>query len=102
MLVRNVVQRPFDAESGVADHHVQTAEALDRLANEALHVLFARHVRDHRQRLTAECLNLVDERAQPIAAAPRGDHLRPGTSEPRSAVARPIPADAPCNHDHSR
>ena len=74
VLVRDLVQRPFDAESGVADHHVQSVEALDGLAHEPLHVLFARDVGDDRQRPAAGGFDVADQR---VAAGRRGGPKRP-------------------------
>ena len=85
VLVRDLVERSFDAESGVADHHVQTIEALDGLADQPPHLLFVRHVGDDGQRAAAERLDLAHQRVQAIAPAARSDHRRP---VPRKAKRR--------------
>ena len=48
LLRRDGIDRPGEAVAGVADHHVEPPEAVDRLGDEPLHVLVPRDVRDDR------------------------------------------------------
>ena len=64
--------RSVDTKAGVADHHVEPAETLDRCCDEALHVRLTRDVRGDGDRLAAQCDDLVDEGLQSIDAARAG------------------------------
>ena len=85
-----VVERAVEADAGVADHHVEAAERLDRARDELLHVSVDRDVAWHRERVSARTRQLPHEIVQPVLTPGRQHHRRAIPRE-RSAHARPIP-----------
>ena len=79
----DVFDRAGDAEPGVAHHHVEPPEPLDRARHERLHVGFARHVGGDRQRRAAAGGDLRRERVEAIDAPRAHDHRGPLPREPQ-------------------
>ena len=95
LIRRDVVHDAVDAEAGVADHHVEPAEALDRAIDQHLHVARLRHVGDDRQRPSPPAAAISAATASRRSARRAQRSSLPPSRASRSAVARPMPADAP-------
>src|SRR5205085_9954403 len=77
----HVEQLAVDRDARVVDPRVEAAEARDRLAGDATHVLLPPHVRDDVSGLAARAFDLPDELFKRLLA-PRGD------DEARAAFGR--------------
>jgi hypothetical protein len=91
---RNRVDRAVDAEAGIAHHHVESPEAVERRRDERLHVLRAGDVANKGQGASAGPLTSA---AVCSSGSRRRAHKTREAPWParRMAVARPIPAEAP-------